>query len=91
MLKKFRPHWFLHTVAKMEVERLAPGSGIIACIQYDDSEIVWDDECIGLGTVAWHCGYLLPDNDVKTRELLPMLKNAMIPWQSRYDLGLTSD
>lgn len=91
MPKPLCPWWRLQAIAEAEVERLAAHCRIVPCVEHDDDEVVWGDECKGVGRVAWRCGYILPSDDLTARTLVPRLNEAMRPWQARYDLGLTCD
>ena len=88
--KQLCPWWRLQVIAEAEVARLAPYSLIIPCVQHNDDEIVWDDECEGVGRVPWRCHYLVPPGNPE-RALVSILNRAMAPWQSRYDLGVTRE
>lgn len=88
MQKPLCPWWQLQAIADAEVARLAPDSSIVPCVQHNDDEIVWDDECEGLGRASWRCDYFVPPGD-PARTLVPILNSAIAPWQARYDLGLT--
>jgi hypothetical protein len=88
MPKPLRQRWFLQYLVEQEVARLAPDLPIAPVLQNDDEQIVWDEECEGLGRASWTCCYLIPQ-DHPARALLPMLNAAIAPLQACYDLGLT--
>jgi hypothetical protein len=88
MPKPLRPHWFLQDKVDQEVARVAPHLPITPVVQNDDEQIIWDEECDGLGRVSWTCGYFIPP-DHPARALVPMLDAAVAPLQKLYDLGLT--
>jgi hypothetical protein len=90
MPKPLCTYQFLGSMAREEINRLAPDCLIIPCIHYDNEQIVWDQEGEGVGRVPWRCGYILPPDDVSTRALVPILDAAMARWQAHCDLGLTS-
>lgn len=89
MSKALQTYWFLQAIADAEVKRLAPDCAISVSVQHHDEEIDWDKECKGVGRVRWHCGYILPTDDITARAFVRMFNAAMAPWQARYDLGLT--
>jgi hypothetical protein len=91
MSKPIRSRWFLQQMADIEVKRIAPGTVIVPVVQYDDDQIVWSDECEGVGQVAWHCGYILSVGGSNERALVPIFNAAIATWQARYDIGLTRD
>jgi hypothetical protein len=83
-----RPHWFLQQLVSAEVERLAPGLPIVPVVQAYEEQIVWDQECEGIGRAPWFCGYFIP-LDHPARALKPVLDAAIVPLQTRYDLGVS--
>jgi hypothetical protein len=75
----------------MEVARIAPDRAIVPRVQHDDDQIIWDQACESIGRVPWKCGYILPQDDPSARAIVPIFNAAIVPWQTRYDLGLTRD
>jgi hypothetical protein len=87
--KHLRAEWRLQEIADAEVERVAPGRRIIACVQHFSDSVSWDEDCEEVGRAPWFCGYILPPDDPSAREVISILNRVMAPWQARYDLGLT--
>jgi hypothetical protein len=91
MPKPIKPQWFLQQLVEMEVARLAPDWPITPVVQYDETEILWDEECEGVGRVQWFCGYLLPPDNPSARAFVSSFNAAMARWRAKYDLGLTCE
>lgn len=83
-----KPHWFLQQLVDQTVERLAPGLPIVPVVQGHEEQIVWDQECKGIGRGPWFCGYFIPPGH-PARALKDQLNAAIAPLQARYDLGVT--
>jgi hypothetical protein len=90
MQKPLRPHWLLQAQINEKVEALAPGLPIVPIVQNDDDQIVWDEECKGVGRSPWTVGYFIPLGH-PARALVPILDAAIAPLQARFDLGVTCD
>jgi len=86
MPKPLFAEWHLQAIANAEVARLAPECRIIPCVQPETDQIVWDDQCKGVGRATWYCGYILPPDDPSARALVPTLDATRAKWQERYDL-----
>jgi hypothetical protein len=91
MSKVLGKDWFLQAAIDTEVKRLAPGLAITIVVQHNTDQIVWDEECEGLGRVPWYPGYLLPPDDPSVRALVPIFNAAIAPLQQRFDLGVTCE
>jgi hypothetical protein len=90
MSKPMQPRWFLQAIANEEVCRLAPDAPIAPIVREVHDEIVWDEECDGLGRAPWRVDYFVMPGD-PARALIPMLTAAMAPWRAKFDLGIVSD
>jgi hypothetical protein len=89
MPKPLGTHWFLQQIADTLVKELAPGRLIIPSVQHKDDQIVWDEDCKGVGRTPWFCRYILSPDDPSAESLVPTLNAAMAHYQELYDLGLT--
>ncbi len=89
MTKQLRHHWQIRELVDSIIARLAPGELIIPRIRMT-SNVAWDEECEGLGRLAWNCDFLCP-NLSPTSEIMCLIRAAIAPWQRRYDIGVTAD
>lgn len=89
MAKPFRPHWMIQQQVSAIVARIAPGLPITPSVQWRDEEITWDEECECVGRAPWFCGYFIPAE--YRALLLPVLRAAVAPLQSQFDLALTRE
>jgi len=91
MPKPLCTHWFLQQIADRVVAEMAPGFIIVPVVQHHDEEIVWDEDCKGVGRVPWFCGYFISPEDGAARALVTRLNAALAPYQALYDLGVSCD
>jgi hypothetical protein len=89
MPKSLSPHWLLQQIAETQVAHLAPARSIIPIVRFRQDQIVWDEECPGVGSAPWHVDYFVAPGDSSARTLIPALNAAIAPYQELYDLGLT--
>jgi hypothetical protein len=85
------PHWSLQQIAETEVAHLAPARSIIPIVSFRQDQVVWDEDCPGVGTAPWHVKYFVAPGDSSAHELIPALDAAMAPYQAIYDLALTCE
>jgi hypothetical protein len=88
MSKSIEAHWFLQHVVDEIVRRLAPGLSIAPIVRFRQDQISWDEECRGVGRVAWRVDFFTAPEDQPARALIPALVSAMAPYQAIYDLGV---
>jgi len=91
MPKSPSPQWLLQQIAETQVAHLAPARSIIPIVRFRQDQIVWDEDCAGVGTAPWHVDYFVAPGDSSARELIPALDAAMAPYQAIYDLALTCE
>ena len=89
MSKSLKPLWQIQEMLALTVATLAPGSGLIPAVEYEDSEVRWDEECQGLGRAVWTYGFIVP-NGMPPNSVMAKLHASYAKLQARFDIGLTA-